>query len=479
MYLFQRHFLLTHIRRRGVVLNAHARACLVHQVDGLVRQIAVGNIALRQRDRRIQRFIGDVQLVMLFVSLAQAVQDSQRLLRRGFAHVDGLEAPLQRGILFDVLAVFIQRRRADALQFATCQGRLEDVGRIQRPFGRACADDGVHLVNEQQHVASLVDFRQHVFESLLEFTAVLAASHHAANVQRHHALAHQHIRHLALHNALRQSFNHGALAHTRFTNQHGIVLRATNQNLNQTRDFHIAPNHRIQLVILRAFGQVAAVLHQGRIVVLAARWRTKGNAVVHGAVVHRMRIHRALLRGCIARLLLRQIRGRQRAFTRGAIARLAQFFRQLVVGRLHVNTLFLQQLARIRLRILEQRQPKLRRVDIHVAQAVGFQQTVLNDAPHIRCHLRCAMTGMQADVALLLLHRRQQVIPRQLFRHTLWRLANLQQTKEQVQRAHASFTLPCGTHSGCFNGNLRTACELSKYRHVVFSSDSSGAPVTP
>ena len=43
---------------------------------------------------------------------------------RRLVHQDGLEAPLERGILLDVFAVFVERRRADAVQFAARQHGL-------------------------------------------------------------------------------------------------------------------------------------------------------------------------------------------------------------------------------------------------------------------------------------------------------------------------------------------------------------------
>ena len=60
-----------------------------------------------------------------------------------------LEAALQGGILLDVLAVFVQRGGADAVQFAAGQHRLQHVAGIHRPFGLAGADDGVQLVDEE------------------------------------------------------------------------------------------------------------------------------------------------------------------------------------------------------------------------------------------------------------------------------------------------------------------------------------------
>ena len=64
-----------------------------------------------------------------------------------------LEAALERGVLLDVLAVLVQSRRADAVQLAAGQHRLEHVAGVHRALGGAGADDVVQLVDEEQDAA--------------------------------------------------------------------------------------------------------------------------------------------------------------------------------------------------------------------------------------------------------------------------------------------------------------------------------------
>ena len=67
-----------------------------------------------------------------------------------------LEAPLERGVLLDVLAVFIERGRAHAVQLAARQRGLEHVAGVHRALGLAGADHGVQLVDEQDDLAFLL-----------------------------------------------------------------------------------------------------------------------------------------------------------------------------------------------------------------------------------------------------------------------------------------------------------------------------------
>ena len=51
-----------------------------------------------------------------------------------------LEAALERGVLLDVLAVFVERGRADAVQLAARERGLQHVAGVDRAFGLAGAD---------------------------------------------------------------------------------------------------------------------------------------------------------------------------------------------------------------------------------------------------------------------------------------------------------------------------------------------------
>jgi hypothetical protein len=87
-----------------------------------------------------------------------------------------LEAPLQRRVLFNVFAVFIERRRANAVQFSARQHRLQQIASVHRSFGFARADHGVQLVDEEDDLAvGLLHLFQNGLEPLLELTAELRA----------------------------------------------------------------------------------------------------------------------------------------------------------------------------------------------------------------------------------------------------------------------------------------------------------------
>ena len=171
-------------RPRVVVLRlrpqADARARLVDQVDRLVRQEAVADVAVGELGRGDDRLVRDPDAVERLVAVLEAVQDLDRLVDGRLAHEHRLEAALERRVLLDVLAVLVERRRADHVQLAAGERRLEHVDGVHRALGGAGADDGVQLVDEEdQLVRARADLVDHLLQPLLELAAVLRARDHA------------------------------------------------------------------------------------------------------------------------------------------------------------------------------------------------------------------------------------------------------------------------------------------------------------
>ena len=144
---------LPQLRRRGHPTDPHPRARLIDQIDRLVGQEPVGDVAIGQRGRRDQRRVGDRHPVMRLVPITQTLQNLDRVGDGGLTHLDRLETPLQRSILLHVLAVLIQRGRADRLQLATSQHRLQNARRVDRALRRTRTHQRVQLVDEQDDVA--------------------------------------------------------------------------------------------------------------------------------------------------------------------------------------------------------------------------------------------------------------------------------------------------------------------------------------
>ena len=250
---------------------------LVDQVDGLVRKVAVGDVAVGQVGGGHHGLVGDRDAVVRLVAVPQPLQDLDGVGQRRLLHLDRLEAALQGRVLLQVLAVLVEGGGADGLQLAPGQHRLQDRGGVDGPFGRPGAHQGVQLVDEQDDVAPGADLLQHLLQALFEIAPVARPGHQGAEVEGVELLAPQGLGHVAGHDALGQPLDDGGLADARLADEDGVVLGAPGQHLHDPLDLALAPDHRVQLALAGQLGQVAAELVQDR----AARRARPGR---HGAV---------------------------------------------------------------------------------------------------------------------------------------------------------------------------------------------------
>ena len=177
---------------------------------------------------------------------------------------DRLEPPLQGGVLLQVLAVLIQRRGADAVEFAARQHRLEHVAGVDGPLGLARADDGVEFVDEEDDAAlGLLDLLEDGLQAFLELAAVLRPGHQRAHVEGEEGLVLQPLGHVAADDPLRQALDDGGLAHARLADEDGVVLGLAREDADDPADFGIAPDDRVQAAGPGLAYEVAAVLLEG------------------------------------------------------------------------------------------------------------------------------------------------------------------------------------------------------------------------
>ena len=167
--------------------------------------------------------------------------------------------------------VLVQCCCTNALNFASGQGRLQNVRCIKTALGRSGPDDRMNLIDKQQHISGFVQFIHDVFQSFLKLTPVLGSGNHAADVQAQHPFPQQQFRHVALHDPLGKAFRHCALSDARLADQDRIVFSPADQNLDNPHDLRFPSDHRVQFVLLCRSGQVTAEAIQQALFVSATR----------------------------------------------------------------------------------------------------------------------------------------------------------------------------------------------------------------
>ena len=171
--------------RHRVDLDAQPRRGFVDQIDRLVGEEAVADVAMRERRRGDDRVVGDAHAVVRLVALLEAAQDGDGALDVG--------SPTYTG----------WKRRSSAASFSTCLRYSSSVvAPTTRSSPRASiglsmlpasiepsalpgADERVQLVDEDDELPFGVgDLLEHGLEPLLELAAELGAGDQRAEVER-------------------------------------------------------------------------------------------------------------------------------------------------------------------------------------------------------------------------------------------------------------------------------------------------------
>ena len=250
-------------RRQRVDFRPDHRARLVDEVDRLVRQEAVRDVAVREHGRSDERIVADPHAVMYLEAFLESAQNGNRILDVRLLHENRLETPRQRGVLFDMLAEFVRRRGADAVQLAAREHGLQHVARVDGAFRGSRPHDRVQLVDEKDDPPfALTDFGQHRLQSFLEFAAVLGSREERTHIQREDRPVLQAFRHVPAHDPFREPLDDGRLSDAGVPDQDGIVLRLPAQDADHPADLLVASYDRVELSLPRHLHEVATVLLQ-------------------------------------------------------------------------------------------------------------------------------------------------------------------------------------------------------------------------
>ena len=256
--------------RHGVTLHTQFGGSLVHQVDGLIWQEPLRDITLRELDGSDTGIILDTYLMVVLVALLQTTQDRDGREFIGLIHHHRLESTLKGLILLEILLILIQGGGTDGTQFATGQGRFQDVGGIHGTLATAGTHQRVDLIDEEDDAALTLGYLvDDALQALLKLTLVLCTSHQGTHVEGVELLVLQVLRHITTHDTACQTLHDGGLTRTRFTNQNRVVLRTARENLQHTANLIVTTYHRVELTLTGEVYEVLRKLLQRLIVIVS------------------------------------------------------------------------------------------------------------------------------------------------------------------------------------------------------------------
>ena len=270
-----RRVICVELLRHRVDLGADHGARLVDEVDRLVGQEAVGDVAVRQRRRGDQRGVLDPHAVVDLEALAQAAQDRDRV----------LDASARRRCTG-------WKRRSSAASFSMClrysssvvapmqcSSPRASIGLSMLPASIApsaapapttvCSSS----MNSRIRPSAALTSWSTAFRRSSNSPRYLAPATQRAHVEREDGLVAQALGHVAAHDPLGEPLDDRRLADAGVADQHRVVLGLAREDLDHAADLRVAADHRVELAAARLGDEVAAVLLERLVGGLrASRW---------------------------------------------------------------------------------------------------------------------------------------------------------------------------------------------------------------
>ena len=218
--------------------------------------------------------------MMVFVFVFDIVQDVQRLLGRGGFEDDFLETAFESTVLFNVLAIFVQRGGTDTLQFTAGEGGFEEVGGIHAAGGVSGAHHGMQFVDEKDDIGVFLQLFEDGLDSLLELSTVFGACHEASHVKADDTFVQECAGDVSGGNLQCKSLCQSGFTDTGLANEHRVVLFSAAEDLGDAFQLFLAAHHGVNFALGGHLGEVLAetVKHgRGRLAVVLA--------LLHGAAV--------------------------------------------------------------------------------------------------------------------------------------------------------------------------------------------------
>jgi hypothetical protein len=130
----------------------------------------------------------------------------------------------------------------------------------------------VQLVDEEHDLAlGLGDLLEDGLQPVLELAAVLGARDEGPEIEGHDPLVLERLGDVALDDALGEALDDRGLADAGLADQHGVVLGAAREHLDDAAHLVVAPDHRVELALAGRVGEVPPVLLEGLVAVLGVR----------------------------------------------------------------------------------------------------------------------------------------------------------------------------------------------------------------
>ena len=210
---------------------------------------------MRQRGCRNDRRVGDLHVVVQFITFFQTTQNRNGIFNGRLRHEYFLETTFQRGVFLNVLAIFIQRRSAHAVSSPRASAGFSMLPASIAPSAlpaptMVCSSS----INRMTLPSCLARSFRTPFKRLQTHRGIW----HPPPARPYRAPAPGALsafRHFTVDDRCASLQQWPFYLHRVHQSAPGCFGTAL-QNLNRTTNFFIAANHRVKLALLGTFGQI-------------------------------------------------------------------------------------------------------------------------------------------------------------------------------------------------------------------------------
>ena len=249
-----------HLQGHGIDLDSELSGGLIHKVDRFIRKLTIRKVPVGERRGGDQGGIFDLDPVEGLVPLLEPAEDGDGVLHRRLGHEDRLKTAFQGGVLLHILLVFVEGRRPDGLELSPGQGGLENVGGVHGPLRRAGADDGMHLIDEEDDLPfTLENLLHHGLQPLLELASELRPRQEGSHVQGEDSLVLQRVGNIAVDDSLGQPLDDSGFSNPRLADEGRVVLLLPRENLDHRPHLVVPADDGVELPRPGHLGEVLGV----------------------------------------------------------------------------------------------------------------------------------------------------------------------------------------------------------------------------
>ena len=149
----------------------------VDQIDGFVRQGALGNILNRVVDGSFEDAVRQDDVMVLFIQSSDSLENLERIFCAWSLDLNFIETSCQCCIFHDRIAILVLCRCTDDADLAARKGRLQNISQSLRTVavtGRAGTQNLVNLIEEQDDIAGILDLFDEFLNVFFEASAILS-----------------------------------------------------------------------------------------------------------------------------------------------------------------------------------------------------------------------------------------------------------------------------------------------------------------